>query len=122
MKNSEYICDTLAIMGAHAQMLTFENVKIQKGMVNKAVRMTNCDTANTDRTLDASQRQIDNIRKIQEAMGLNRLPEKLQQAAKLRLEYPEASLVQLGEMMDPPMKKSGINNRFRKIEEIASKL
>ena len=75
-----------------------------------------------DRTLDASQRQIHNIRKIQEAMGLNRLPEKRQQAAKLRLEYPEASLVQLGEMMDPPMKKSGINNRFRKIEEIAAKL
>ncbi len=122
MKNSEYICDTLAIMGAHPQMLAFENVKIQKGMVNKAVRMTNCDTANTDRTLDASQRQIDNIRKIQEAMGLSRLPEKLQQAARLRLEYPEASLAQLGEMMDPPLKKSGINNRFRKIEEIASRL
>ncbi|MGC2873187.1 DNA-binding protein WhiA [Ihubacter sp. mB4P-1] len=122
MKSSEYICDTLAIMGAHIQMLEYENVKVQKNMVNKAVRMTNCDTANTDRTLDASQRQIENIKRIQEAGGFASLPEKLKEAATLRMQYPEASLVQLGEMMNPPLKKSGINNRFRKIEEIASKL
>lgn len=122
MKNSEHICDTLAIMGAHAQVLEFENVKITKGLMNDTVRITNCDSANTDRTLDASQRQIENIRKIEEAKGLDYLPAKLRAAAELRLEYPEASLVQLGEMMDPPMKKSGINNRFRKIEEIAKNL
>lgn len=122
MKSSEYICDTLAIMGAFNQRMAFENVRIQKGMVSKAVRMTNCDTANTDRTLDASQRQLDCIRKLQAAGQFEKLPEKLREAARLRLENPEASLVQLGEMMDPPMKKSGINNRFRKIEEIASKL
>lgn len=122
MKNSDYICDILAIMGAFTQRMAFENVRIQKGMVNKAVRMTNCDTANTDRTLDASQRQIDCIKRIQAAGQFEKLPEKLREAARLRLENPEASLVQLGEMMDPPMKKSGINNRFRKIEEIASKL
>ena len=78
------------------------------------MRITNCDNANTDRTLDASQRQLKNIKKIQKTKGLGCLPEKLRAVAELRLEYPEASLVQLAEMMDPPMKKSGINNRFRK--------
>lgn len=122
MKNSDYICDTLAIMGAHSQVLEFENVKIKKELVNETVRITNCDNANTDRMLDASQRQIESIKKIQATKGLGCLPDKLRAVAELRLEYPEASLVQLAEMMDPPMKKSGINNRFRKIEEIAGKL
>lgn len=122
MKKAEYISDTLGLMGAHTQMLEFENVRIKKELMNETVRITNCDSANTDRTLDASQRQIENIRKIEREKGLNALPEKLRQAALMRLEYPEASLTQLGEMMDPPMKKSGINNRFRKIEEIANKL
>ena len=122
MKKAEYISDTLALMGAHTQVLEFENVRLKKELMNETVRITNCDAANTDRTLDASQRQIENIRKIERTKGLDYLPEKLKQAALMRLEYPEASLVQLGEMMDPPMKKSGINNRFRKIEEIANKL
>ena len=70
MKNSEYISDTLAIMGAHTQVFAFEDVKIKKELVNNAVRITNCDNANTDRTLDASQRQISAIRKIENAKGL----------------------------------------------------
>ena len=122
MKSSENICDTLSIMGAHSQRLLFEEVVLNKDIVNATVRLTNCDNANTDRTLDASSRQIASIRKIEKLRGLDILPPKLRQAAQLRLEYPEASLIQLGEMMDPPMKKSGINNRFRKIEEIANSL
>ena len=122
MKSSYNICDTLSIMGAHSQRLLFEEVVLNKGIVNATVRLTNCDNANTDRTLDASSRQIACIRKIEKLRGLDFLPPKLRQAAQLRLEYPEASLIQLGEMMDPPMKKSGINNRFRKIEEIANSL
>lgn len=122
LKSSENICDVLSIMGANGQRLKFEEVIINKELVNNTVRITNCDNANTDRTLDASAKQIENIRKIEKVKGLDFLPEKLRTAAELRLEYPEASLTQLGEMMDPPMKKSGINNRFRKIEEIASKL
>lgn len=122
MKSSENICDTLSIMGAHSQRLLFEEVVLNKDIVNATVRLTNCDNANTDRTLDASSRQIASIRKIEKLRGLDFLPPKLRQAAQLRLEYPEASLIQLGEMMDPPMKKSGINNRFRKIEEIANSL
>ena len=91
-------------------------------MVNETVRITNCDNANTDRTLDASQKQIANIKLIDEKMGISALPEKLKVVAELRMNYPEASLIQLAEMLDPPMKKSGINNRFRKIAEIAEKL
>ena len=122
MKKSEYISDTLAIMGAHAHVLEFENIRIQKGLVNDTVRITNCDNANTDRTLDASQRQIEDIRKIEREKGLDFLPEKLRETARLRLAYPEASLTQLGEMLNPPMKKSGVNNRLKKIQEIAEKL
>lgn len=122
MKSGEYICDTLSLMGADSQRLEFENVRLKKELLNETVRLTNCDNANTDRTLDASQHQIENIKKIAELKGLESLPEKLRVAAELRLEYPEASLTQLGELMDPPMKKSGINNRLRKIEEIANKL
>ena len=122
MKNSEYISDTLAIMGASNQVFAFEDVKIKKGLVNDAVRITNCDNANTDRALDAAEKQIAAIRKIEGAKGLDWLPEKLRAAAQLRLEHPEASLTQLGEMMDPPLKKSGINNRLRKIDDIARQL
>lgn len=122
MKNSEYISDTLAIMGASSKVFIFEDVKIKKSFVNNAVRMTNCDNANTDRTLDAAQRQLAAIKKIEAVRGIDWLPEKLRLAARLRLENPEASLLQLAEMMDPPMKKSGINNRFKKIEEIAGRL
>lgn len=122
MKNSNYIRDMLAIMGAHSHVLEYEDVMLKKAMVNEATRMTNCDTANTDRALDAAEKQIANIRKIQETKGIDHLPEKLKAIALLRLEHPEASLTQLGEMADPPLKKSGVNNRFKKIEEIASKL
>jgi len=123
MKNSDYISDTLAIMGAHSRVLEFENVKIKKELLNETVRITNCDNANTDRILDASQKQIEAIRKIEAAPGgFDALPAKLRKTAELRLENPDASLTQLGEMMVPPMKKSGINNRLRKLEEIAGRL
>lgn len=122
MKNSDYISDTLAIMGAHSQMLEFENTKIKKGLINETVRITNCDNANTDRILDAAQWQIEAIRKIQEKKSLDILPDKLKEIANVRVENPEASLVQLGEMMEPPLKKSGVNNRLKKIKEIADKL
>lgn len=122
MKNSAYIRDTLAIMGANTHVLKYDDVLIKKSMVNETVRITNCDNANTDRTLDASEKQVANIKKIESVRGLDSLPDKLREVALLRLEHPEASLTQLGEMTDPPLKKSGINNRFKKIEEIAKNL
>ena len=122
MKNSQYISDTLAIMGAHSKVLEYEDVKIKKELVNQAVRMTNCDTANTDRTLDASQRQMEAIRRIEKTGGLDALPPKLRELALLRQYNPEASLTQLGEMMSPPLKKSGVNNRMKRILDFAAKL
>lgn len=115
MKSSQYIRDTLALMGAGAHVLDFENTLIRKQMINKTVRITNCDSANTDRVLDASERQQEAIRSLIESGRINELPDKLREAALLRLENPEASLSQLGEMLDPPLGKSGMNGRLKKL-------
>jgi len=122
IKESGQITDLLNIMGAHSHLLVFENVKILKEMRNKANRVSNCDSANLDKTINAAERQIEYIKKIEAKKGLKILPDKLFDVAMLRLENPEASLIELAELMNPPMKKSGINNRFKKIEEIAKKL
>ena len=122
VKEAEQIIDILAIMGAHSQIFAFEDVRITKEIRNKANRINNCDNANIDKTLNAAEKQLSWIHKIQETKGLAFLPDKLREVAVLRLENPEATLQELADMMDPPMKKSGLNNRFRKIEELAGKL
>lgn len=122
VKEAEQIIDILAIMGAHSQIFAFEDVRITKEIRNKANRINNCDNANIDKTLKAAEKQLSWIRRIEAEKGLDFLPDKLRQAAVLRLENPEATLQELADMMDPPMKKSGLNNRFRKIEELAGKL
>lgn len=122
LKEAEQIIDFLNILGAHGQLLDFENVRIMKEMRNKTNRINNCDSANLDKTINASARQLEHIRLIESVRGLASLPEKLQVAAELRLEHPEASLIELAEMMDPPIGKSGINHRFKKLEEIAEKI
>lgn len=122
VKEADQIIDILAILGAHSQIFTFEDVRITKEIRNKANRINNCDNANIDKAVKAAEKQIQWIRKIQDKKGLRSLPDKLYEAAVLRLDNPEATLQELADMMDPPMKKSGINNRFRKIEELANKL
>ncbi|HYE68550.1 MAG TPA: DNA-binding protein WhiA [Anaerovoracaceae bacterium] len=122
LKEAEQIIDFLNILGAHGQLLDFENVRIVKEMRNKTNRINNCDSANLDKTINASVRQVENIMLIEQARGLSSLPEKLREVARLRLENPEFSLIELSEMMDPPIGKSGINHRFKKIEEIAEKI
>ena len=122
MKKADYISDTLALMGASSQVLTLEDIRIKKEMVSSARRAMNCDSANLDRAIDASMRQVEAIRTIAEMKGLKWLDPKLSEVATLRLEHPEASIAALGEMLDPPLKKSGINNRLRKIEDIAARL
>ena len=119
MKRSEYISDMLALMGADSQVLIFENTRIEKEVVNQTVRLTNCDSANTDRTINAASRQVEAIRKLMDSGKMGILSEKLVEVAELRLEHPDASLIELGEMMDPPLKKSGINNRLKRIMEAA---
>ena len=122
MKKADYISDTLAIMGASSQVFKMEDIRIKKEMMSSARRSVNCDTANADRTVEASRKQMEAITKIVEAKGIKALPEKLQEVAILRIEHPEISISQLGELCNPPLKKSGINNRLKKIEEIAEKL
>ena len=119
MKNSAYIRDTLAIMGAHSYVLELDNTMIEKQMKEEAIRLTNCDNANLDRALDAAHQQIEVIRSLQRNGEFDRLSPKLREVAELRLAHPEFSLTQLGEMMDPPLKKSGVNNRIKRIFELA---
>lgn len=122
LKDSEQIIDLLNILGAHGQLLTFENIKIMKEMRNKTNRIMNCENANLDKTVNTAGRQIACIEKIESVRGLASLPPKLFEAATLRIQHPEATLAELAELADPPLAKSGLNHRLKKIEEIAGKI
>lgn len=122
VKDSNHISDFLNYAGAHKGLLRLEDVKMMKDMVNKTNRLVNCDNANMDKTLAASERQIAAIEKIMETRGIEWLPPKLREVAILRLEERESSLQELGAMMDPPLGKSGVNHRLAKIVEIAEKM
>lgn len=119
LKEGENIVDFLNIIGAHSALLKLENIRILKQMRNDVNRLVNCETANLDKTVNAAVRQISNIRFIQENIGLDKLPKGLQEIARLRMEHTEASLSELGAMLDPPLGKSGVNHRLRKLEKIA---
>ncbi len=122
IKEGEQIVDFLNILGAHGRLLDFENIRIVKELRNKTNRLVNCETANLDKTVNASGRQFDSIELIQSIRGLGYLPDKLREMAELRLSEREASLKELGEMLIPPVGKSGVNHRLKKIEDIAEKL
>lgn len=122
IKEADQIIDFLNAVGAHGQLFRFEDVRITKELRNKTNRISNCDSANFERTVNAAQRQLAGIRLIRDEMGLESLPPKLQEAARLRLEFPEVSLAELAEMFEPPLKKSGINHRLLRLEQLAEKL
>lgn len=123
LKGAEKIADFLVLIGATNSMLKFEDVRIVRDMRNSVNRLVNCETANLNKTIDAASKQIENIRFIERTVGLQALPEKLQEIAELRLEYPEVSLKELGEMIPSgAISKSGINHRIRKINEFAENL
>lgn len=122
LKESEQISDLLSVIGAHNALLSLQNTKIVKEMRNNVNRIVNCETANLSKTVNAAVRQVENIRFIQETIGINSLPENLQEIARIREEYEDMTLKELGEMLNPPIGKSGVNHRLRKIEEIANKL
>lgn len=115
VKDSGQILDILAIMGAHSQYFRFEEVRLTKEMRNEANRRSNCDQANIDKAVAAAEKQIEAIRKL----DLDKLNEKMRQTAVLRMENPDASLTELGQMMDPPMKKSGVNGRLNRLMKMA---
>ena len=122
LKESTAIVDLLNVIGAHQSLMQMENVRILKEMRNSANRQVNCDNANINKIVQTSGRQIEDIRLIEERIGIESLPENLQQAAEARLAYPEISLSELGTCLDPPVGKSGVNHRMRKIAAIAQKL
>jgi DNA-binding protein WhiA len=120
IKESEHIFDFLALVGAHQALFAFEDARILKGMRNQVNRLTNCETANLDKTVSAAVRQAENIRYIASRAGLACLPPGLREVAELRLAQPDCTLKELGEMLTPPVGKSGVNHRLRRIEEIAA--
>ncbi|MGL5378909.1 DNA-binding protein WhiA [Clostridium sp.] len=122
LKEGEQISNLLGILGAHTSLLELENVRIMKEMRNNVNRLVNCETANLSKTVNAAVRQVESIKLIQKEIGLKRLPKNLREIAELRLSYPDESLKELGEMLDPPIGKSGINHRLRKIEKIAEEV
>ena len=104
-------------------MLKFEDIRIVRDMRNSVNRLVNCETANLNKTIGASVRQVENIKYIQETVGLDVLPEKLREIAELRVAHQDVTLKELGEMVSSgPISKSGINHRLRKIDEIAEKI
>ncbi|MDO5713005.1 MAG: DNA-binding protein WhiA [Tissierellia bacterium] len=122
LKEGEQISDMLSLIGSYQGVLKFEDIRIFKDMRNHVNRQVNCETANLSKTVNASMRQAANIKFIEEYMGLEELPTSLYEVAILRLEHPDASLKEIGELLDPPLGKSGINHRLKKIEEIAIQL
>jgi hypothetical protein len=122
IKDSEQIEDILTFMGAQQCTLDLMNIKIKKDMRNKANRVRNCDAANIDKVVSAAMRQTAEIRWIAEKQGLDSLPADLKELAELRLENPELSLKELGELLQPPISRSGVNHRFQKLSLLAKEL
>lgn len=121
IKESEEIVELLNIIGAHIALMNLENMRIFKDMRNSVNRKVNCETANIAKTVNAATKQIEDIQYIKEHYGFDNLPENLREIAQLRLEYPEATLKELGEYLTPVVGKSGVNHRLRKLSEIKNR-
>ena len=120
IKEGDQLAEMLRLIGANRSLMEFENVRIlreRRGSVNRRV---NCETANLKKTVNAAVRQVDDIRYLQEKGILGRLSPALQEMAELRLLYPDVSLQELGTRMMPPVGKSGVNHRMRKLQEAAA--
>ena len=122
LKEGEGIVDLLNIMEAHVALMNLENTRILKDMRNSINRRVNCETANIAKTVNAATKQVEDIQLIQTMMGIEKLPANLIQIAEVRLNYPDATLKELGDLLDPPIGKSGVNHRLRKLGEIAERL
>lgn len=119
VKSSGQILDLLAIMGAHSQYFIYEDVIMRKELRNEANRRSNCDQANIDKALAASEKQIIAIKRLMDEGRFESMPDKLREIALLRLDNPDATLTELGEMLKPPLKKAGVNSRLKRIEAMA---
>ena len=119
LKDGEEISKFLALIGASRAVMNFEDIRIQKEMRGKVNRLVNCETANLNKTINASIEQIAAIKKLQKIGKFNKLDDNLKEIAILRLENPDMSLIELGKKLKEPVGKSGVNYRLKKIMEIA---
>ena len=122
VKEGAQIVDMLAIMEANVALMDLENIRILKEMRNSVNRKVNCETANINKTVSAAVKQIEDIRLIEKKVGFQSLNEGLEEVARLRLQYPEATLKELGMMLTPQVGKSGVNHRLRKLSTLAEEL
>jgi len=122
LKEAEQIASLLRLIGAHGALLRLEDVRAMKDVRNQVNRLVNCDTANLEKAVSTGLRQVHTIQYIIAKAGSDHLPASLRQVAELRLEYPEASLKELGNLLDPKLGKSGVNHRLRRLAEIAEQL
>ena len=122
MKEGSQIVELLGLMEAGISLMNLENIRILKEISNNVNRKVNCETANIGKTVSAAVKQIEDIRYIETHMGFSQLSEGLEEIAVLRLQYQDATLKELGEMLNPPVGKSGVNHRLRKLSRIADEL
>lgn len=120
IKDGEEISKILALLGANKSVLKFEEIRVQREMNNKINRIVNCESANLNKTINASIEQIEAIKKLKQNNEFEKLDDNLKEIAELRLKNPNASLVELGKMLSKPVGKSGVNYRIKKIMEIAN--
>ncbi len=120
-KNAEAVADFLRVIGAGGALLELESQRVVRSMRNQVNRIVNCETANLEKTVASAQQQLETINKIDRIIGLNSLSPALRDAALIRRAYPESSLKELGELLNPPVSKSGMNHRFRQLEKILQK-
>ena len=122
IKEGSQIVELLGLMEANVALMNLENIRILKEMRNSVNRQVNCETANINKTVSAAVKQLGDITYIRDTVGLDYLPEALAEIARIRLEMPDATLKELGESLSPPVGKSGVNHRLRKISTIAETL
>ncbi|MBR4235621.1 MAG: DNA-binding protein WhiA [Clostridia bacterium] len=121
MKDAESISVLLTVTGAHTARLKLENTRIMKELRNNTNRLTNCDSGNIEKTVRTAARQIADITYLAETVGMDKLPAWARETASLRLENPDTPLSELARLTDPPIGKSGLNNRLRRLSEMAEK-
>ncbi len=119
LKESDKITEFLALIGANGALLELENVRTEKDFTNNLNRKFNCETANIKKSVEAAVRQNELIRYLLDHGAFSKLPVELRAMAELRIDHPELSLAELGKLMEPPLGKSGVNHRLRKLEDIA---
>lgn len=122
VKEGDQIVDMLALMEANVALMNLENIRILKEMRNTVNRKVNCETANINKTVNAAVKQMEDIELVEKMIGFQNLNDGLAEIAELRLQYPEATLKELGMMLNPQVGKSGVNHRLRKLSKIAEEL